>query len=196
MTNRVNRFTLALVLVPLLMSAGTRAQEPAPAEPAQSAQKAVLIPLQIEVVVSKYQGEKRTSSLPYLMSVNANASNFSRLRMGAEVPVPNPNLPLTTPDGKPSNVNYRAIGTNIDCLAKSSGDGRFELDLRVEESSVYMGLQGVPETPWVDEFPVFRSFQSTNTLVLTDGQATQFTAATDRVTGEITRIEVTLRVVK
>jgi hypothetical protein len=44
--------------------------------------------------------------------------------------------------------------------------------------------------------PVFRSFRSTNTLVLRDGQTRQFTAATDRVSGEVVRIDVTLNVVK
>lgn len=41
-----------------------------------------------------------------------------------------------------------------------------------------------------------RSFRSTNTLVRRDGQTHQFTAATNRVNGDVTRIEITLRVVK
>jgi hypothetical protein len=35
-----------------------------------------------------------------------------------------------------------------------------------------------------------------NNLVLRDGQTRQFTAATDRVTGEVVKVDVTLRVVK
>jgi hypothetical protein len=35
-----------------------------------------------------------------------------------------------------------------------------------------------------------------NTLVLRDGQSRQFTAATDRVSGAVVRIEVTLKVAK
>ena len=50
--------------------------------------------------------------------------------------------------------------------------------------------------PTVGNIPVFRSYQSTNTLVLKDGQSREFTAATDRVSGEVIRIAVTLRVVK
>jgi hypothetical protein len=41
-----------------------------------------------------------------------------------------------------------------------------------------------------------RTFQVSNSVVLRDGQTRQFTAATDRVSGEIVRIDVTLRVVK
>jgi hypothetical protein len=42
--------------------------------------------------------------------------------------------------------------------------------------------------------PVFRSYESRNTLLLRNGQSRQYIAATDRVSGEIVRIEVTLRV--
>ena len=51
-------------------------------------------------------------------------------------------------------------------------------------------------TPTVGEMPVFRTFRSTNTLVLRDGQMREFTAAADRVNGEVIRIAVTLRVAK
>jgi hypothetical protein len=44
--------------------------------------------------------------------------------------------------------------------------------------------------------PVTRTFQSANTLVLRDGQTRQFTTATDRVSGEMARVDVTVRVVK
>ena len=42
--------------------------------------------------------------------------------------------------------------------------------------------------------PVFRSFGSSNTLVLRDGQSRQYTAAADRVTGESIRVDVALTV--
>ena len=44
--------------------------------------------------------------------------------------------------------------------------------------------------------PVFKSFKTRNRLLLRNGQTRQFTAATDRVSGETVRIEVTLTVVK
>ena len=45
-------------------------------------------------------------------------------------------------------------------------------------------------------FPILRSFRSSNQLVLADGQSAQFSVATDRITGEIIRAELTLRVLK
>jgi len=44
--------------------------------------------------------------------------------------------------------------------------------------------------------PVFRAFRARNTLVLRDGQTRTFTAAADRVSGEMVRVEVTLHVLK
>ena len=46
------------------------------------------IPLQVQVVISKYQGEKKIASAPYVLSVNANDNSLARLRVGAEVPLP------------------------------------------------------------------------------------------------------------
>lgn len=63
----------------------------------------------------------------------------------------------------------------------------------IEESSVYTDATAAPETPRVNDLPVFRSFCSSNTLMLRDGQTSQFTAATDRVSGEVVKVDVTLR---
>ena len=44
--------------------------------------------------------------------------------------------------------------------------------------------------------PVIRSFRASNNVVLRDGQTRQFTAAADRITGEVVKVDVTLRVAK
>jgi hypothetical protein len=159
-----------------------------------------LIPLDVQIVVSRFRGEKKISSVPFSLAVNANDKMVSQLRMGANVPVPST---MVTPKGNasgqpgplPGPVSYRDIGTAIDCNASSLDDGRFQLFVSVEDSSVYTEVQD-GATPAVNDMPVFRSFKSKNTLVLRDGQTRQFTAATDRVNGEIVKIDVTLRVVK
>src|SRR5206468_9639729 len=100
---------------------------------------AVFTPLKVQLVISKYQGEKKTSSLPYTLSVNADDKEGARLRMGAQVPLPIAATPVldnkTIPYGGP--VQYREIGTNIDCVAESLSDGRFRLALTIEDSSIY-----------------------------------------------------------
>jgi hypothetical protein len=161
-----------------------------------------LIPLSVDVVVSRYQGEKKISSLPYSLAVNANDNapgGVCQLRMGASVPIPSIVAPAGNPAGPagpmPGPVQYRDIGTNIDCSARTIDDGVFQLRLTVEDTSVYTNVQDTT-TPTVGQMPVFRTFRSTNTLVLKDGQTRDFTAAADRVSGEVVRIAVTLRVVK
>ena len=160
-----------------------------------------LVPLSVDVMVARYQGDKKISSMPYMLAVNANKlgqAGPALLRMGARVPVPTIAAPPGSPAGPagpmPGPVNYQDIGTNIDCTAKVVDQG-FELRISVSDTSVYANIQD-NATPTVGNMPVFRSFQSTNTLVLKDGQSREFTAATDRVSGEVIRIGVTLRVVK
>ena len=160
-----------------------------------------LVPLSVDVTVTRYQGEKKISSMPYMLAVNANKlgqAGPALLRMGAKVPVSTmpapPGTATAAPAPAPGPVNYQDIGTNLDCSAKVVDEG-FELRMSVSDTSVYANIQD-KATPTVGDMPVFRSFQSTNTLVLKDGQSREFTAATDRVSGEVIRISVTLKVVK
>jgi hypothetical protein len=184
----------------------TAAQAPTPAGvlTAQRRTPAAATALKITVVLSRYQGEKRVSSMPYVLGVTAGATApgpKTTLRMGTAVPVV-----MTVfgggGDGKTtpqSSYNYRDVGTNIDCTA--SGDeataGLFQVSLTITDSSIVLdqskktGAQGV-----VPDIPSFRSFNSSFTALLRDGQTTQYTSATDPVTGELMKIDVTLNVMK
>ena len=162
-------------------------------------QTAMIKPLKVQIVISKYQGDKKVSSMPYSLSVNSNDGKGARLRMGTQVPLPTVAAPVI--DGKPMEVfggpvQYKEIGTYIDCAAELLPDGRFQLVLAVEDSSVYTDNgAGAPGQQRMT-MPAIRSFKLTNTAVLRDGETTQFTTATDRLTGEVTKIDVTLTVVK
>jgi hypothetical protein len=148
-----------------------------------------LIPLELEVVISRYTSDnKKLSSLPYSVAVNAGErAQGTKLRMGANVPVPN----ATFGTAPVTSFNYQPIGTNIDSSARPLGDGRFVVTISVEERSVVQPTAGA--TPAA---PVIRNFETQNNLVLRDGQTRQFTAASDRVTGEVVKVDVTLKVVK
>ena len=158
----------------------------------ENAAARLVIPLQVQVVISKFQGEKKVSSIPYLLSVISAASlnQQASLRMGTQVAIPS----SSTNDGKTvSSYSYRDIGTNIDCGAVARPDGSFNVLVTVSESSVYADDK---QTPNITGLPVLRSFQTTNRLILRDGQTNQFSAATDRVSGEVVRIDITLKVLK
>lgn len=169
---------------------------------------APLVSLDVQVVITRSQGDKQISRLPYTLAVTANSRNESQLNMGSEVPVPSttftPMAAAKPPQGgappePPTplrSFSYRTVGTVISCRAASGADGQYELTLSVDDTSVLASDQTTPPATIVASMPVFRSFKSRNTLLLADGQTRQYTAAADRVSGEVVRVEVTLKVVK
>jgi hypothetical protein len=174
----------------LVVSAAARAQD-------KSSQP--VTPLKVQVVIARHQGEKKISSLPYTLSVNANATGANaNLRMSARIPVATPGFVNPSgPDGKPTGpvaINYQDVGTNIDCFAAALDDGRFRVQITVDDSSVYPEDIGKPGGS--SGQPSIRSFRAINSIVLKDGQTAQFTAATDKLTGETVRVDVTLTVVR
>ena len=153
-------------------------------------------PLRVQIVLARYQGDKKISSLPFMLTVNTDERSRvgrANLRLGTQVPITtmskqsgDANAPLVP------TVQYRDVGTNIDCIVTGLlEDGRYKLDLTVEDSSV----ESVDKGP-VPANPSFRSFRTNNSLVLKDGQSLQYTAATDRVSAEVWKVDVTLTVVK
>lgn len=203
----------ALVWTSAARTVGAQTANAQPQPQAQSRPQALLgvkesqnIPLEVQVVIARYQGDKRISSLPYVLSLKSAPFSQRRgdygamLRLGSRVPVRTQMFAPPSQDGKPaaplSSVNYENVGTNIDLGATALEDGRFEVTVTINESSVVTDPQDLKATPGSDVNPVFRSYQSTNTLFVKDGQTTQFTAASDRVSGEVVRVEVKLSVLK
>jgi hypothetical protein len=175
-----------LVLIPLLLFAGT-----APAQDLKPVERPRLAgaPLKLQIVYTRYQGEKKLSSVPYSLSVNAD-DRPARLRMGVQVPI--------TTQGKDGvSVQYRDVGNNIDCSARTVETG-FRLECSFEQSSLYSSdAERRPAgegSPLIS--PMIRMIRSDATLTLRDGQTVQHTAATDPVSGEVLKIDVTLNVVK
>jgi hypothetical protein len=158
--------------------------------------RGVTATLRIQLVISRYQGEKKTGSLPYSFVVTAGGERV-RMRMGVDTPVPN--FVNQTVDGMTKLVqqgfSYRNVGTNVDCLARDFGDGRFQLTLSVENSSALAGSEHAGETPATGA-PLFRHFETSLNPLLRDGQTIQAIASTDPVTGETVKIDVALTVVK
>jgi hypothetical protein len=149
----------------------------------------------VEVVLSRFVGEKRISSHPYTLTL-VPGKNGS-LRNGAEVAIPTTTV---SPGGaKPTATAYtmQQIGTQIDCTTRPLDGDRYELSLTVTDRSVYPAAQtnqlGVPTFPNV---PTFKNVTSASTLVLRNGQSAQFTASTDKVTGEVFKVDVTLTIPK
>jgi hypothetical protein len=162
-----------------------------------------MMPIEVQIVISRWQADKKIASMPYTLIVNASDKpdghrDLARLRMGAEVPVLSFNavgggqVPAAGP------ITYKAIGTNIDCSAYLTDDNRYQLQLTIEDSSVYADPANANSGVASANTPVFRSFRFSNsgTQPLRDGQTMQFIAAADKVTGEVVRVDLSVKVVR
>jgi hypothetical protein len=190
----------AALIAALSVLPATAQQEIKPAAP----QMGPAVALKVTVVLSRYQGEKRISSMPYVMGVVAkdhkNAPKTT-LRMGVDVPVVQTVFGGGGDKSIPqSSYTYRNVGTNIDCTAflDEPSPGFFQLLLTVSDTSVGIGSASKqPGAPAVmADVPTFRSFNSSFVALLRDGQTMQYTSATDPLSGEVMKIDVSLALMK
>jgi hypothetical protein len=172
----------------------------------QAQQAAPIIPVKIDVVVSRFQSEKKISSLPYTLFVNANGNNVN-LRIGVDVPVgssvvtsgnenPTGGGRTTSTSSTTNRTEFRNIGTSIDCWVRQLPDGRFMVNLRVQDSSIFTADADTRAPLKLADPMAFRTYSFSNELPMRDGQSLLWATATDKITGEILKLESTLTVVK
>jgi type II secretory pathway component GspD/PulD (secretin) len=190
------RMTSAVVV--LLAAAGLAAQEPV--AQSQTRPSGQLVPLKVSLVLSRYQGEKKLSSVPYVLWVTANNPERTSLRMGNQVPVTTTVFTGKEGERPQTSYNYKDVGTNIDCTSSTSADGYFKLNLTIADSSVYFPDRTDPTLSTAATSAVgaaaFRSFNSVFFILIRDGQTVQYTSATDQVTGQVIKIDATVNVQK
>lgn len=186
----MKRWILAGVIVATAISSVSAQEKPAPAQekPATQASAPRRQPLKVQFVIARYQGEKRLSSMPYTLGVLADGGRTS-MRLGISVPV------ATGPGPNVATYTYRDVGTNIDCTANDQGNGNYQIAATISDSSIH-GDAGEKDAKFVRDVPVFRNFNASFTMMLRDGQTMQYASVTDPVSGEVTRIDVTLSLAK
>ena len=141
--------------------------------------------LRIQLVITRYSGEKKTGSIPYTFTVTTGGNGGSRISMGVDVPITQ-----ATGAAGITNVEYKSIGTSIDCNnAVELPGGRYTFVLNVAHTST------VPDSAG-DARPMLRQFNTSFSPVLRDGQSLQAVASADPVTGEVVKIDVTMNVVR
>jgi hypothetical protein len=181
---------LALALVAPLAPSALAQEKPAPTQ-----ERGALVPLKLDLVIARTAGEKKISSLPYSMWVTANTGGRgASLRMGVSVPVPTTVLTPKleeAPAQMMQSYNYRDVGTNIDVSASTAPEGRYFVEITLNDSGLNTKDAGA-----VAGRPMFRNFTSRFYLLLRDGQTATYTSATDPVTGETLNVQVTLSVLK
>lgn len=182
----MSKRTLYAVLALALIAAEARAQDrPAAKPPTQ---------LRLDVVFMKYEGQKKVSSVPYTLSLNADGQN-SGIRMGIQVP-----LATTTKDAPGGVIVYKDVTNNVDCNAQPLEDGRYAVVCSLNQASLY-SMEGAQRSAWLSgtatvTAPLIRTFSSHARLLLRNGETAQHTMAADPVSGEVLKVDITLNVVK
>lgn len=194
MSNRPVVLAIATVLATGAMARSPVAAQNVPPPAAGKPVSAVMV----DLVVSRNLGDKRLSSTPYMLSVNPDQR--SSLRIGGSVPVPSTTFtPGQKEDGKQAapmtSFGYRDIGTSIDVVAFPQPGDTYRLTVTIDETSIYADDLAPPTTKTTGA-PAFRSFKTTNTLLMRDGQTIDYTMATDRLTGEVYRVSVKMTLVR
>jgi hypothetical protein len=194
------RFACAIAGV--FLFTGVAAAQPAPNPPKPG------IPVKVDVVLSRYLGEKKTSSLPFTIWVNVGdrGGGSGSVRMGVDVPVgsktttnsvPNPVVdPKATTASTTSAMEYRNVGTSVDANMQLAAEGKFSVNVRVQDSSIYTSPSSGRGVPRLVDPLAFRTFSMDNRMEMRDGQTLEFAVATDKVSGETVKVDVTLNVVK
>jgi hypothetical protein len=184
-------FTLALSL--LFGNPVRCAQAATEDKPKAEAHTDKVTPLKVQVVVTEFDGEKKVKSMPYVAYLNSTESHggSGRLRIGSRVPVYT---------GKDSGMQYLDVGTNIDCRATHADAGSFHLELIVErswvEGEVAVAVGERPELSGPFKEPIIRQFKTEMGVTLRDGQSSESAQATDPLSGKVSKVEVTLFVLK
>jgi len=196
----MKKAAIAVLLAILVLAVPVlRSQDKTKTESGKSgeSQTPSITPLRVQVVFNEYDGDKKVGSLPYTVLVNADDRGpQAAVRMGLRVPV-------ETGGGSSTNhqFTYMDVGTNLDGRADKTEDGRFNLRLNVEKSSLYSpGTAGKNAAVGGNEIPagqpIVQTFRSQVNVLLRDGQTIQSTVASDPVTGHVLKVEVTLNVIK
>ena len=195
---------LALIAGLAIAAQSTRAQG------TQASPKPPQVMLKLDVVLTRYQGDKKLSSMPYVMWLSS-SNGLQSLRMGANVPVgsstvtsgvANPTGPAGGPNGSrttsetTTKIEYRYVGTALDAQSSPTDDGRYSINLNIQDSSIYTADGDAKPAIKIAEPMAFRSFEMSNRLVMRDGQTQQFAMATDKISGETLKVDVTLSVQK
>jgi hypothetical protein len=204
------RVAVAIAWLATCLAPSLNAQEPpsslAPGQMGKALSlEGMRVPVKVTVVLSRYQGDKRISNMPYVLGVMASSRAYgppqkTTLRMGVNAPITQTVFSSPTVDGKAgpvqSSYTYRDVGTNIDCTVTfdETVAGLFQVSLTVADSS--LGLDSPKRSGVAPDVPSFRNFNSSFTALLRDGQTMQYTSATDPVTGEVMKIDVSVGVMK
>jgi len=156
------------------------------------------VPVKVQIVFTEFDGDKKVKSLPYTTLIGVDhGPELAKLRVGTRIPV--------YVGGSPGGMQYLDVGTSVDCRAHRINDVSFGVQLIFEHSWVDGDIpvafeKSAPQAsgPGLTQFnePVIRQFKAELNLIMRDGQTVESTIGTDPSTGRVSKIEVTVIVLK
>jgi hypothetical protein len=193
MTHQLRVFALTIVFV---LAAAATSMAQSQIQPGGAPETS----LRVSVLITRFDSAgTKLSTNPFEFSVIVNDRSFTtaptvNFRMGSQVPV------TSKGDGTWQFLN---VGTNIDCTAFPASDGRFRLQLGVEDTAVIPRTEAQRKAgttmPAAEDqkygVPAIRSSILNTSLILREGQKSEYTA-TDKTSGEIIKVEVSFKVEK
>jgi hypothetical protein len=190
---------MTLLLATVFLAVPSRAQQ----KPVESAAPASSPAYRVQVVLSEYDGATKISSLPYSIPVVPQSNDqraFGSVRVGIRVPVS-----LAAKSGE-NSIQYADVGTNLDVRVKPRDAERYELELTLERSWLYVrdqdkegkpeGRQWVPGDPAPSLVPLQHHFRANLEFLLRDGHSGDVASITDPITGHVLKVETMLTVLK
>jgi hypothetical protein len=170
MTILLKRLTLAVLAV-MTMHGVSHAQQV----------QAEKIPVKLQVVISKYDGERKTSSLPYVAYATANGDRL-QISVGT-------NVPIATSSGV---YNYTNLGTLIDCTITTEA-GRYKVYMNLSDNYLVVP-KPEPENANVRaaDAQSYGKFSFQGGVTVKEGETKQIITAADRASGEVVKVDVTL----
>ncbi len=191
---------MAVVLSLAIGMPAVAAAQAKPAEQIVSAEHVTTAPvtLKVTVVVSRYAGEKKIANLPFVLMVIAGDRDPTTVQMSSQVPFPGSfnaaqgNFSVETKSASMS-YSYQNFGTSIRASAKALDGGLFNVSLAISDSQM-MSDAAAPDA--MKGLAKMQNFSSEPRLLLRDGQTVQYAAATDKITSEVVKVDVTLNVIK
>jgi hypothetical protein len=206
--NRLNAIVCAGLVVVIACAAAPShaAAQTAPAATAKPPLESV--PVQVDVVVTRWQGEKKVSSLPFVLisTASSRGGSSASIRMGVDVPIGTSTSSATQTSGAQtqspravettkSEMVFRNVGTDIDSRVTRTDERSFDVSVNLRDSSIFSSDAAKPATS-ISDPTAFRTFTASNSLPMVDGQTRLFGLGTDKITGETVRVEVKLTVLK
>jgi hypothetical protein len=187
----VGTVVLSTFIACSLVSTGHAQQQPA-ATPTPT--PVVTTTLKLTLVISRFNGDKKVGSLPFVLMVIP-SGEMTSLQMGGSVPL----YMSTTVDKDQRTVaswNYQPVGTRISAQARAANDvGQFSVNLTVDDSQLASDTSDSGNNS--NSRPArMQNFTTSTRLLLRDGQTVQYVAATDKISGEVAKLDVTLNVIK